>query len=94
MPLEITKRRNQEPGLSYEPFGAAVEGGAGLEHTERTPLEVVHAVLATLQLVVQAQYLRYESGPKTKRRLGASFAPFATDSGYEIPGVALTAVAS
>ena len=29
-----------------------------------------------------------------KARLGTAFTPFAADGGYELPGVALTAVAS
>ncbi len=67
--LEVTERGDQESRLPHETLGSTIRGGTGLEHAERPALEVVHAVLTPLQLVVQPESLRDKTRPKTKRRL-------------------------
>ena len=67
--LEVTERGYEESRLPHETLGSTIRGGTRLEHTERPALEVVHAVLTPLQLVVQPESLRDKTRPKTKRRL-------------------------
>jgi hypothetical protein len=69
--LEVPEGGNQETRLSYESFGSAIDGCPRLEHGEGAPLEVVHAVLTTLELVIQAKNLGDETWPQMKWRLGA-----------------------
>jgi hypothetical protein len=66
--LELSKCAGQKSRLRHQPLGAAVGGRAGLEQIERAALEVVHAVPAQPQLVVEAQDLGNEPGPDLERR--------------------------
>jgi len=69
--LEVPECGDQETRLSYESFGSAIDGCPRLEHAEGAPLEVVHAVLTTLELVIQAKNLGDKTWPQMKWRLGA-----------------------
>jgi hypothetical protein len=68
--FEVAKGGDQESGLPHEALSAPIEGRTWLEHTKGAPLEIVHAVLATLELVVQPEDLCDETRAQMKRGLG------------------------
>ena len=76
----FTEVRNDHVSVSW-PF-------SDLDDYERWVVEIAGPLAMVVRGLPAAERDELRSG------IGASFAPFATDRGYEIPGVALTAVAS
>ena len=64
--FELPECRHQESRLAHETFGSAIGGRTGLEHAKRSPLEIVDAVLAPPQLVVEPENLGDETGAEMK----------------------------
>ena len=89
-PFEARVGGAEKLGLAEQPFGAAVDVGAGRQRRGREPGEIVEALLAPVQLVVELEHLDDQARAQAERRrrpFGARLAGRAPQQHFALGGV-------